>query len=130
MLSFAKAARLVAAGGVLSLITLASAAQAQPARQCFFHRNLNSWKEVGDRQVNVRVSVRDVYVIALDSPCWNLKWAERLGIEARGSNNICTGDTVNLIVPDRTMGPGRCFGRVTQRLTPEQVAALPPKQRP
>lgn len=114
----------------------ASAAQAQlPAskpgpRACFFKSQLNGWKEVGDRQLNVRVSVNDVYTIALDSPCWNLKWAQALAVQSRGSSNICTGDTVDVIVPDRTTGPDRCWGRVTRRLTPDEVKALPPKQRP
>jgi hypothetical protein len=102
----------------------------KPARACFFKQQMNGWKEVGDRQVNIRVSVRDVYEIALDSPCWNLKWSQSLGIESRGSSSICTGDTVDVIVPDRATGPDRCFGRVVRKLTPEQVAALPPKQRP
>lgn len=101
-----------------------------PARACFFKNQMNGWKEVGDRQVNIRVSVRDVYVIELASPCWNLKWSQSLGIEARGQSSICTGDTVDVIVPDRTTGPDRCWGRVTRKLTPEEVAALPPKQRP
>jgi hypothetical protein len=115
-------------------VALPAAAQPQPARpaprQCFFQQQLNGWKEVGDRQVNVRVSVRDVYVIALDAPCLNLRWAQSIGLDARGSNNVCTGDTVTVVVPDRSMGPNRCFGRVTRHLTPEEVAALPPKQRP
>jgi hypothetical protein len=123
---------------VLAAVLAVSAAQAQPAappakpqtRSCFFKRQLDSWKEVGDRQVNVRVGVRDVYSIALDSPCWNLRWAQRLGVEARGTNSICTGDMITVIVPDRTTGPDRCFGRVTRHLTPEEVAALPPKERP
>lgn len=118
---------LIAAG--LSAASV-QAQPARPARACFFQSQLNGWKEVGDRQVNIRVGVRDIYQIALDSPCWNLRWAERLALESRGSSNICTGDTITVIVPDRTTGPDRCFGRVTRRLTPEEAAALPPKQRP
>lgn len=101
-----------------------------PARACFFKNQMNGWKEVGDRQVNIRVSVRDVYVVELASPCWNLRWSQSLGIEARGSSSICTGDTIDVIVPDRATGPDRCWGRVTRKLTPEEVAALPAKQRP
>jgi hypothetical protein len=118
------------------LVLAASAAGAQPARtsapprQCFFQRDLNGWKEVGDRQVNLRAGVRDVYQADLNAPCWNLKWAERLGVENRGSSSVCTGDLVVLIVPDHPTGTDRCFARITRKLTPEQVAALPPKQRP
>lgn len=131
MLSFLKAARPIAAGAALSLVALA-AAQAQPAqpRQCFFHRNLNSWKEVGDRQVNLRTGVNDIYQLELNAPCWNLKWAETLGFENRGSSSACTGDTVILLVPDRAMGTDRCWARIVRKLTPQEAAALPPKQRP
>jgi hypothetical protein len=115
-----------AAGGVAAQPSRAPT----PARPCFLQRNLTSWKEAGDRQVYLKVGVNDIYELALDAPCWNLRWAERLGIENRGSSSVCTGDTVILVVPDRAMGTDRCFARVLRRLTPEQAAALPPKQRP
>lgn len=133
MLSFPKTVRAVAAGAVLSALAALAAAQAQPAqppRQCFFHRNLNSWKEVGDRQVNLRIGVNDIYQLELNAPCWNLKWAETLGFENRGSSSACTGDTVILVVPDRALGTDRCFAHIVRKLTPQEAAALPPKQRP
>lgn len=130
LLSAALAAAFLAAGAAQAQSPAVQPPAVKPARQCFFKQQLNNWKEVGDRQVYVRVSVRDVYEIALDSPCLNLRWSQSLGVAARGSNSICTGDTVTLIVPDRATGPDRCFGRVVRKLTPEQVAALPPKQRP
>jgi hypothetical protein len=123
-------AALVAAGLALSSAHAATAPAAKAPRACFFQRQMNGWKEVGDRQVNLRIGVNDVYQVDLDSPCWNLRWTQHLGVESRGSSSICTGDTVTLVVPDRTTGPNRCFGRVTHKLTPEEVAALPPKQRP
>lgn len=126
---------LVAVQACLTALALSvGAAQAQPPkaapRSCFFRQELNSWKEVGDRQVNLKVSVNDVYQVMLDAPCWNIRWTQRLGIEDRGSSSVCTGDLVTLIVPDQPTGPERCFGRVTRKYTPAEVAALPPKQRP
>lgn len=113
----------------------AAEAQVPPApkgpRSCFFERNMNGWRDVGQRQVNVRVGVNDVYTIALDAPCINLPWTERIGIENRGgAGSICTGDLVTVIAPGHGTGPDRCFGRVTAHLTPEQAKALPPKERP
>ena len=89
MIPFLKAAGLIAAA--LSALPAIAAAQPAAPRQCFFQRNLNSWKEVGDRQVNLRVGVRDIYQIELNAPCLNLRWSERLGIENRGSSSVCTG---------------------------------------
>jgi hypothetical protein len=133
MTAWRTAATLVPAGLLAAALGLAPA-RAQPTkappRACFFKQELNSWKEVGDRQVNLKVSVRDIYQVALDAPCLNIRWTQRLGIEDRGSNSICTGDLVTLIVPDQPTGPDRCFGRVTRKLTPEEAAALPPKDRP
>lgn len=128
MIPSLKAAGLMAAA--LSALPAIAAAQPAAPRQCFFQRNLNSWKEVGDRQVNLRVGVRDIYQLELNAPCLNLRWSERLGIENRGSSSVCTGDTIILVVPDRAMGTDRCFARVLRKFTPEQAAALPPKQRP
>ena len=117
----------------LAFATAASSAPTTPARQCFFSHQLSSWKETGDRSVNLRVGVNDVYALDLLGPCPDLKWAEAIGIETRGgSSSICSGLDVTLIVPSSVTHtiPQRCMATSLRRLTREEVKALPKSDRP
>ena len=118
-------------------VTLAMGqAPAQPAvkedsavkRQCFFPRNVNSFSAVDDDVVYVRVGVRDIYQLKLLGPCPDVDWTWKIGIISRGST-ICTGLDATLLVPSN-IGPQRCAVRTVRKLTPEEVEALPPKQKP
>jgi hypothetical protein len=97
-------------------------------RQCFFPRNVNGFSAVDDDVVNVRVGVRDIYQLKLLGPCPDVDWTWKIGIISRGST-ICTGLDATLLVPS-TIGPQRCAVRTVRKLTPEEVEALPPKQKP
>ena len=118
---------------LLACAALPAAAATGPARQCFFARDLSSWKEVGDRTVNLRVGVSDLYQLDLLAPCPDLPWAEAIGIETRGgSNQICSGLDVSLIVPasvTRTV-PQRCMATSLRKLSKAEADALPRSQRP
>lgn len=104
-----------------------SARPSQP-QACFHSRNVNSFAPVGDRKVNLRVGVHDYYQITLLGRCSDLDWTHGIGLEHRGSNWICSGQDVTVIVPGR-LGD-RCPGTDLRKLTPEEVAALPKKERP
>jgi len=123
--------------------TLLSASAAVPAaaapqgggagRSCFWSRNISSWTEAGDRTVNFRVGVNDFYQLQLVNDCPDLRFAEAIGLETRGGSNfICSGLDVNVIVPRSVTHtiPQRCMGSSIRKLSPEEVAALPPKQKP
>jgi hypothetical protein len=111
----------------------AAAETASHARQCFFSSELSSWREVGDKQVNLRVGVSDVYRLDLIGHCLDLPFAETIGIETRGgSSEICSGLDVNLIVPQRETHafPERCMATSLRKLSKAEVDALPRGQRP
>lgn len=97
-------------------------------RQCFFPRNVHGFSAVDNDVVNVRVGVRDVYQLKLLGPCPDVDWTWKIGIISRGST-ICTGLDATLLVPS-TIGPQRCAVRTVRKLTAEEVAALPAKQKP
>jgi hypothetical protein len=61
--------------------------------------------------------------------CPQIDWAEKIGIRTRGSEWICSGLDADLISPT-SIGPQRCAVRMMRKLTPAEVAALPPKSRP
>ena len=133
--------KVLAFGGLLSAMALATGAladeptkaapKAATPRQCFYSSNMSSFKEAGDRAVYVRVGVKDLYRLDLFSTCHDLRWAQTIGVESRGSSWICSGSNSDavLIVPS-TLGPERCMVTDVKKLTDAEIDALPRKDRP
>ena len=116
-----------------ALANAAPASAAPSGKACFFAHELSSWKEAGDKTVNLRVGIKDVYQLQLLGPCPDLPYAEAIGIETRGgSRRICSGLDINLIVPGNVThgAPRRCMATSLRKLTKEEVSALPPKEKP
>ena len=97
-------------------------------RQCFFPRSVNGFSAVGNDMVNVRVGVREVYQLKLLGPCPDIDWTWQIGIISRGAT-VCTGFDATLLVPSN-IGSQRCEVRAVRKLTPEEIAALPARQKP
>jgi hypothetical protein len=107
----------------------ADPAPTKPVRHCFWTRDVSNFSAADDRTVYIRVGVKDIYRLDLFSPCPDVDWTQKLAIESRGGSSICTGLDATLIVPSQ-IGTQRCMVRTVTRLTPEEVAALPPKSKP
>lgn len=132
--------KLLAIGGLLSAMAFTQAAWAdEPAkaalkaatpRQCFYSSNMSSFKEAGDQAVYVRVGVKDLYRLDLFSTCNDLRWAQSIGVESRGSSWICSGITDAVLIVPSTLGPERCPVTGITKLTPAEIEALPRKDRP
>jgi hypothetical protein len=127
-------AKMLLAAASLAATSLAAAAQAaEPAaktpRSCFFTSQISSFNPVDDRTINIRVGVRDVYQLALIAPCPDVKWHESLAIQSRGSSSICSGLDAEVITRS-PIGPQRCPVQTVRKLSPEEVAALPRRQKP
>jgi hypothetical protein len=73
-----------------------------------------------------------VFQINTSGGCWSLDSAISIAVRptAGGSNNICVGDPVAIVVPNANPGQGSCRAFVTKSLTAEEVAALPDRVRP
>jgi hypothetical protein len=101
-------------------------------RSCFYARNISSWRPSGDRStVYLRVNVNDYYELKLLGDCPHIDWAERIGIEHRGSSWICSGLDATLIVPQGSgIGTLRCPVSTLRKLTPAEVKALPRQAKP
>ena len=124
---------LTCAGLALTLTAAATAAEAAARKggeQCFFARNMTSFAPVGREKLNIRVGVNDYYQIDLLGTCQDLDWTQRIGLESRGSDWICSGLDVTLIVPSSTLGPQRCTASSIRKLSPDEVKALPRKEKP
>jgi hypothetical protein len=107
----------------------ANATSVSAPRECFWTRDVNGFAAADQRTVYVRAGVNRVYELDLLGPCPDVDWTEHLALESRGSDSICSGVDAMIIAPS-PIGPQRCAVRTVRRLTPQQVAALPPKARP
>lgn len=102
----------------------------KPARACFFADQINGWRQAGDSAVLVNVGAKDVYRLDLFGPCRDLDTNFTIGVETRGGgNSICQGLDATVIAHSPT-GPMRCPVTKVTKLTPEEIAALPKKDRP
>jgi len=119
-----------------ALTGVAPAAVAAPAsetgRQCFYSRDVTSWRAVGSRQVNIQVNHRDVYRLDLVAACPQLSSAgETIGLVPFGaSDQVCLGIEVDVVVPQRGLTPIPCPVKTITRLSPAEAKALPKRQRP
>jgi hypothetical protein len=62
-------------------------------------------------------------------PCPDVDWAQRLGVTSFGGTMICSAIDASVIAPS-PIGPNQCQVSALQQLTPAQLAALPPRDRP
>ena len=121
------------AAAALTSTAMAAPASSHADRACFYSRNLSSWSSDGRDTVNLRANVHDFYQLKLLGPCPDLTFAETIGLQTRGGSDfICSGLDVTLIVPSGVTHtiPQRCMGSSLRKLTAEEAAALPPKQKP
>lgn len=104
---------------------------ARTAPRCFLASNARSFRSVNATTVHLRVGRNDFYRLDLIGPCPDIDFSLRLGLQTRGSSQVCTGSGLGTsIVVRGSRGPTRCQVRQITALTPEEVAALPPRHRP
>ena len=111
----------------------AAQATGQPAaqtRDCFYVGTIRGFSAVDDETVNLRVGGRnDIVQIKLFAPSNDLKFANGVALISRGGSFICSKLDATLVVPGPA-GPQRYPVTSIRRLTAQEVAALPAKQRP
>lgn len=134
MSKLATTAIAVAAGAAIAAAGLAAAttASAAPApRNCFFVTEWRGWSAPDNQTLLLKVGNRDVYKITLNGGSASLKWpGVHLISEVRGSSSICSARDLDLAVADQGGMREPLFLDTMTKLTPEEVAALPPKDRP
>ena len=127
---------LVLAAGVAALFALsatAASAADKPAKtshnDCFWTRNVDGFAAPDEHTLNVRVGVRDVYQFEMLGSCPDIDWNQRIALISRSGSNICSGMDAE-VVSHSPIGPQRCAVRSVRKLTPEEIAALPPRAKP
>lgn len=99
------------------------------ADRCFFGRTVSSFSPAGRDAVNVRVGLDRVYRLEV-AGCPDLDFSLALALRSRnGADTICGAHDADLVVP----GPGgrqTCSVTNVRALSPTEVAALSPRERP
>lgn len=120
----------------LAAAAIGAAAQAAPVTNaagksdCFYSRNIRGFTAVDRETINLQVGGRnDIVQLKLFAPSTELKWANGVALVSHGGSFICSSLDATLVVPG-VGGPERFPVTSIRRLTPQEVAALPKKQRP
>jgi predicted secreted protein len=128
VLAFALAACAPTPGGGSGM----NAGSRSAPRPCFFTEQITNFRQGSSlsQTIYVRAGRDRVFELRGAGFCRDLDFANTLVIRARfgGGSQLCTGDEAVIGVPGSSDGP--CRARVMRELTPEQVAALPSRDRP
>ena len=114
-----------------ALAAACPASAAAPGRSCFWAHSVDGFRSIDNRTVYVRANMHEVFELKLFAPCLDVDWSHRIGLRTRGSSSICegSGNAVDVIVRS-TAHRQHCPVTTVRKLTPTEVAALPPGARP
>ncbi|MFI4933354.1 MAG: hypothetical protein ACHP7N_01935 [Caulobacterales bacterium] len=122
--------------GALALSATAALADTQPASRantnsCFFVSQWQGSKASGEHEILIRVNLRDVYRLEVNGDASQLDWPDmHLVSIVRGGDSICSPLDLDLSISDGHGMRVPLIVRSITKLTPEEVAAIPPKFRP
>lgn len=130
---------LAALGAVTTLALTACASGAGPdandvsggsARQCFYPSQATNFREGDVQSLYVRSGRDEVFELQSTGFCRDIDSALSIAIQPLYSagDRLCTGDDAAILTGGSNSGP--CRVRVVKKLTAEEVAALPSRQRP
>lgn len=122
-----------AAAAITLLATSAMAADKPSAKQsCFRSNDWQGWSAPGDGDVlYLKVNVRDIYRVDLIAGSHVRKEPDNFLVSrVRGSDWICAPIDLDLTLSDHEGFRQPIFVKSLRKLTPTEVAALPPKDLP
>jgi hypothetical protein len=118
----------------IAALSLASVASAQPGRhgdQCFFTRDIQNILAPDDHTLYLRVRNSAIYRIDTLGQCPELPFSDgHIALQTTpGSSTVCRAIDLDLKVSNNGVSTP-CLIKSLQKLTPEEVAALPKKDTP
>lgn len=107
-----------------------AAVPAESARQCFFSSQVTNFRTGSVQTVYLRAGRDDVFELQSTGFCRDLDTASSIAITPlySGGDRLCGGDDAAIAIGGSRDAP--CRVRVVKKLTAEEVAALPGRQRP
>lgn len=130
---------LIAAGVLAFAGSAAQAAPADPAQpsdhlaKCFYMRDWENWTAASGRDdlMYLRVRTHDVYRIELSGGTSLLHWPDAHIVNVvRGADSVCYPIDLDMSVSDGQGFREHLFVKSIAKLSPEEVAAIPKKDRP
>ena len=123
-------ALLACAAGLLGS-TAAAAGPPPPGRQaCFLRSDVDSFSAPNDRMVYLRTSSRETFRLDLMGECPGLGFRQSFGLEDRPASPwICSPLEATVVFRDTGIAQ-RCPVTAIHKLTPDELAALPKRDRP
>ena len=131
---------LMALGGAMigaALIGAAPAGAASPGggehpHNCFFINQWRGWKAPSPDVIYIGVNLHDVYKIQLSDGSPELQWpdAHLISLSRGGGNTVCDALDLDLSVSDGHGMRQPLIATSLTKLTPDEVAAIPPKFKP
>lgn len=112
--------------------TVAGVDEKTSTARCFRTDSIRNFRANRQSDLYIR-SLRDgVFLINTSGGCPDLDLATSIAVTPTmgGSDNVCIGDTVHVLVPGSSIGSGACRAFVTKSLNAEEIAALPDRARP
>jgi len=105
---------------------------AAPTRSCFFINDWQGWKSPSPNILYLKVNMHDVYRVDLSAGSSQLQWPDvhLVSIVRGGGNSVCDALDLDLSVSDGHGFREPLIAKSITKLTPEEVAAIPPKFRP
>jgi hypothetical protein len=101
------------------------------ARNCFFITQWRGWKAPAPDVLYLGVNLHDVYKVQLSSSTPELQWPDaHLISRTRGSDTVCDALDLDLTLFETGGIRMGLIAKSIVKLTPEEVAAIPPKYRP
>jgi hypothetical protein len=107
-----------------------AAAAAKSDDTCFYRRNINGFSVPNDHTVYIRVGGRDVVRLDLMNECPGLTFRQSFGLEDRPANAWICSPLDATVVFRETGIRSRCPVRAIHKLTPDEIQALPKRDRP
>jgi hypothetical protein len=132
----------IARGGLIAIalasLGAASANAASPdakpadhSRNCFFITQWRGWKAPAPDVLYLGVNNHDVYKVQLSSGTPELQWPDaHLISRTRGSDTVCDALDLDLSLYETGGIRMGLIAKSIVKLTPDEVAAIPPKYRP
>jgi hypothetical protein len=132
MIRLSKPAAAALAAAAVSLTACAYGPPMASGSDCFSSTQWRGWSSPADDVIYLRVGSNDVWRVDLAPGSGrNLdRGGDFLVSEVRGSNRICTANDLDLAIASTTGFRTPLFPRSLRKLTPAEVAALPPGHRP
>jgi hypothetical protein len=117
--------------GPLAIAAPPGQAATARAQNCFFINEWRGWKAPSPDVIYLSVNMHDVYRVELSAGSPELQWPNaHLVSESRGGDSVCDALDLDLSVSDGHGFREPLIARSIDKLTPAEVAAIPPKFRP